>query len=220
MVRGVLTLVVMLLAGPVGAQTERCKERCEVERKKVARKLRECLEDVDPTPRDRAAKMRLLCRKRYTPPSCDGLPPCKAQQSKKAPAPYLKLGPVVFSTKRRGPALQNPRFPAGGELFLRLDAEVLPKPKASRVWLDLSLSLLAVDARGKTSEVVRWDSYAVEERPITPPERGQSQRFTLHGGAQLPADQKAGSYLMEALVKEKGSNFAQTTRGNFTVTAH
>jgi len=77
--------------------------------------------------------------------------------------------------------------------------------------------LLEVDAKGKTREVIRWDSYAAQERFITPGERGLPQRFTLHGGARLSADQTPGRYQMEARVKEKGSGFTQTMRGDFRV---
>jgi hypothetical protein len=201
-----------------------CKERCEAERKRLARKLARCLRDVDPHPRDRAAKTRLLCRKRYVPPRCDGLPPCAEVKKKKPAAPKaaLTLGEIVFSAERRGAALANPRYPAGGEVFLRLEAKVVPSPRARRIFLDLGLRMLRLSRskKGKeqTREVVRWDSYAQEQRVITAPERGLEQRFTLHGGAKLPPDQKPGTYLMEAVVKEKGSGFEGKARGRFVVT--
>jgi hypothetical protein len=217
-------LVSLCACSPALADRPACKERCEAERKRLAQKLQECLRDVDPHPRDRAAKMRLLCRKRYVPPRCDGLPPCGEVKKKKpaAPRPALKLGEIVFSAERRGAPLDRPRYPAGGEVFLRLDARVVPSPKARRIFLDLGLRMLAVSrtrqGKERTREVVRWDSYAQEQRVITPPERGLEQRFTLHGGAKLPPDQKPGAYLMEAVVKEKGSGFEGRARGRFTVT--
>jgi hypothetical protein len=218
----VLLAPLLLVAVPAPAEQpkKRCKERCEVKRKQVKRKLQDCLRNVEPRPRDRAAKTRLLCRKRYVPPRCDGLPLCKEVEAKKpkARAPGLKLGDLVFSQQRRGPALAKPRYPAGTEVFLRLSVEVVPDARARRIFLDLSLSLLAVGKRGKTREVVRWDSYAQEQRVITPPERGLVQRFTLHGGAKLPPIQKPGRYLIQARVLERGSGFKGTTQGGFAVT--
>jgi len=224
--RAALIALVLALLVPVRAPwadepRKPCKERCEEQRKKMARKLEECLRDVDPDPRDRAAKMRLLCRKRYTPPRCDGLPSCKEveqQKKKEGPEPGMRLGPMVFSEKRRGPPVERPRYAAGGEISLRIDVEVTPKPRAARIFLDLSLRLLTRDAKGNPREVVRWDSYAQEQRPIAPAERGLTQRFTLHGGAKLPPNQTPGRYELEARVREKGSEFEGVVRGTFTVT--
>jgi hypothetical protein len=219
-----LVLTLLVPVRPRADDSGKCKERCEEQRKKMARKLEECLRDVDPDPRDRAAKMRLLCRKRYTPPRCDGLPSCKEleQQKKKekGPEPGMRLGPMVFSDKRRGPPVERPRYPAGGEIFLRIDVEVTPKPRAARIFLDLSLRLLAKakDAKSPPREVVRWDSYAQEQRPIAPAERGLTQRFTLHGGAKLPPNQAPGRYELEARVREKGSEFEGMVGGSFAVT--
>jgi hypothetical protein len=195
-----------------------CRESCEAERKKIERKLEECLREVEPRPADRAAKMKLLCRQRYALPRCDGLPACKREAQPKARAPGMTIGALVFSAVRRGPALAQPRFVAGGELNLRIDVEVLSKPKANRVWLQLNLRMLALVKKGKPREVTRWDGYAEEQRVIDPAERGLPLRFTLHGGAQLPADLDPGSYEIEATVLEKACGFQASTKAAFQVT--
>jgi hypothetical protein len=210
-------VVSLLLSTSLRAEPPACKEECEKERVRVERSLAACLKEVDPRPPDRAAKMRLLCRERNVPPRCEGLPACKKEPPPKLRPPGMTLGAIVFSSARRGPPLEHPRYAAGTEIHLRVDAEVLARPKASRVWLQLNLRMIALEKKGKTREVARWESYAEEQRMIDPAERGLPLRFTLHGGAQLPADQTPGSYQMEAQILEKVSGFQGTARQGFTV---
>ncbi len=214
----ILVVLSALLAATVRAEAPACKESCEQERARVEKALASCLAEVDPRPPDRAAKMRLLCRERHQPPRCEGLPACKKEPPPKPRPPGMSLGAIVFSSERRGPPLASPRFAAGSELHLRLDVEVLAKPRVSRVWLQLNLRLQALEKKGKPREVARWESYASEQRMIDPAERGLPLRFTLHGGAKLPADQSPGSYRIEAEVLEKASGFQGAAHAGFTVT--
>lgn len=212
-----LALWLALGSGVAAAQAPACKESCEAERKKTQGKLEECLREVDPIPPDRAAKMKLLCRERFVPPRCDGLPPCKKERPQQAAKPRMRLGPMVFSLVRRGPALDRAIYAPGDELFMRVDVDVRSKPDVNRVWLRMNLRLLALDSAGKTQEVGRWDSYAEEQKLIEPAERGLELRFTLHGGLQLPKDLDLGGYQLEAEVREAASGFLDTARGRFSV---
>jgi hypothetical protein len=219
------TACLLLLLPPRTARADApCKERCEARREKVKRQLEECLRDVDPRPRDRAAKMRIKCRQHYVPPRCDGLPSCKELRKKKpaGPPPGMKLGRLVFSSARRGQPLSRPRYAAGSEVFLRLEARVVPRKQARRVFLELGLRMLRLwrtkKGEERTREVVRWDSYAREQRVLGPGQHGVEHRFTLHGGAKLPPEQKPGTYVIEAVVHEKGSGFEGRAQGRFTVT--
>lgn len=215
--RNHVLVLLVLHTGVARAEAPACKESCEQERARIEKALASCLREVEPRPPDRAAKMRLLCRERHRPPRCEGLPACKKAPPPAPRPPGMTVGTIVFSAARRGPPLEQARFAAGSEVHLRLEAEVLAKPKVSRVWLQLNLRLLATERKGKTREVARWEGYAEEQRMIDPAERGLPLRFTLHGGAQLPADQSPGSYQLEAQVLEKASGFQGTVRAPFTV---
>ncbi len=216
---GASLVLVLLLAGAGRAAGPPCREKCEVERKKIERALQDCLREVDPRPPDRAAKMRLLCREKFVPPRCENLGPCTEEKRAPVQAPGMKLGPIVFSTEKRGPALAAPRFAPGSVLHLRLEVEVLPQPRVSRVWLRMGLRMLSLGKGGKKREVTRWEAYAEEQRFIDPAERGLPLRFTLHGGADLPRDLDPGRYEMEATVREKASGFESSARAEFTVVA-
>jgi hypothetical protein len=209
--------VALLVSGgaAVGDET-RCKESCTAERREAERALEGCLRQVEPRPPDRAAKMRLLCRQKHTPPRCDELPPCVAKKATKAPVPGLRLGPMMFSATMRGAPLARPVFAAGSEVFLRLEIEVLAKPRQRRIWLQQSLRLLVVDKNGKSRELMRWDKPLEEQKFLDPAERGLPKRFTMHGAAKLPAELEAGPHVIEADVKEAVSGFRQVARGTFT----
>ena len=210
--------VAFLLSGGAAAGEERCRETCAAERKKVERELETCLREVEPRPPDRAAKMRLLCRQKHTPPRCDTLPPCSAKKDAKAPPPGLRLGPITFSSTMRGAPLARPVFVAGSEVFLRLDVEVMAKPAQRRIWLQQSLRLLAVDKKGKSRELIRWDKQGEEQKFLDPAERGLPKQFTVHGAAKLPDDLLAGPHAIEAEVREAVAGFQQVARGAFMVT--
>jgi len=203
--------------GPLRAEAPSCKEQCELEQQKKQRELQACLKEVDPYPPDRAAKMRLHCRQKYMIPRCEGLASCKAAKPVKAQVPGMKLSPLLFSTERGGAAASKPQFAAGGEVFIRLDAEIVSKPGATRVWLRQNLRMLAEDKKGSTREIFRWDAYADEQRFLDPMERGLPKQFTLHGGAKLPPDIDPGTYIMVAEVKELVSGFSKDVRGAFVV---
>jgi hypothetical protein len=217
---GASLVLSLLLASSGRAAAPPCREKCDAERKRVERTLQDCLREVDPTPPDRAAKMRLLCREKFVPPRCEHLPPCAEEKRTPAQAPGMKLGAMVFSAEKRGPALSAPRFAAGRGLHLRLDVEVLPKPKVNRVWLRMGLRMLSLGKQGKKREVTRWDAYAEEQRFIDPAERGLPLRFTLHGGVDLPRDLDLGRYEIEAIVKEKASGFEAQANAEFSVIGH
>jgi hypothetical protein len=208
----------LLVARPAAAEPPACKERCQVERDRVQKQLEECLRQVDPRPSDRAAKMRLLCRERHSPPRCDERPPCPKEKKAPPAAPGMTLGPMVFSAAKRGPALAHPTYAPGEEVFLRVAVEVRPRPEARRVFLRMDLRLLAVVPGHKGSRLVaRWDGYAEEQRMLDPAERGLPLRFTLHGGAKLPPDVDPGSYRLEADIAEQTSKFKQSVGGGFEV---
>jgi hypothetical protein len=211
------TLAALQPASDLAAEPPPCKETCLAERERLQKRLEECLRQVDPHPPDRAAKMRLLCRQRYSPPRCEGAPPCARQKPAPSAPPGLKLGPMVFSASKRGPALARVSYAAGEEVFLRVEVEVRPRPGASRIWLRMNLRLLAAGKGSVATEVARWDSYAQDQRLLDPAERGLPLRFTLHGGARLPVDLEPGTYRMEAEIGEQVSRFRETASGSFEV---
>lgn len=211
------SLAVLLPARNLAAETLPCRETCLAERERLQKRLEQCLRQVDPHPPDRAAKMRLLCRQRYSPPRCEGAPPCARQKPAPSAPPGLTLSPMVFSASKRGPALARASYAAGDEVFLRVEVEVRHRPGASRIWLRMNLRLLAAGKGAAATEIARWDSYAQEQRLIDPAERGLPLRFTLHGGARLPGELEPGTYRMEAEIGEQVSRFRETASGSFEV---
>lgn len=215
---GVMFLAWGTLASQAEAAPPSCAEQCEVQRKQLFARLRECLAEVEPRPKDRAAKMRLLCRKKYQPPRCEGLKPCGANKQVAPAKPRIGLGAIQFSHTRRGPAVKRPSYSAGKELFMSLQVEVVAKPAVKRVWLLMDLRVLTTSAKGKGRELHRWEKYFNERKFLDPAERGLPKQYTIHGGAQLPADMQAGTYMLEAQVTEKESGLKETVRGAFRVT--
>jgi hypothetical protein len=211
----------LLMVWPSLALAERasCKQTCEAERSRIQKELAACLERIDPLPKDRAAKMKILCREKYVPPRCEGLPPCKTDKLERAYVPGISLGTLIFSAEKRGKPMQKPIFAAGSEFFMSLDLDVAPKPSAKQIWLQLDLRILrpATGKEGKELELLRWEDYFEEQKIIDPEERGMSKHFSIHGGGKLPLDWDAGQYLLQADVRERTSDFKQSARGTFTV---
>jgi len=207
------------LQSPLAAADPACRETCLAARDRLQKQLEDCLREVDPRPPDRAAKMRLHCRERYSPPRCDGLPACSKPKIAVPPKPGMSLSPMTFSMTRRGPALVRPSYGPGHEVFVRTEVEIRARPTASRTWLRMDLRLIVAshDKKGSARVLARWDSYAEEQRFIDPSERGLPLSFTLHGGVRLPADIDPGSYRMEADVVELVSKFKQTVGAGFEV---
>lgn len=214
---GVVILAWGTMARPAAAARPSCTEQCEAQRKQLFAKLKECLAEVEPRPKDRAAKMRLLCRKKYQAPRCEGLPPCKAKKEAAPAKPRIGLGAIQFSRTRRGPGVKRPSYSAGKELFMSLKVEIVAKPAAKRVWLLMDLRVLTMNAKGKERELYRWEKYFNERKFLDPAERGLPKQYTIHGGAQLPVDMQGGSYVLEAQVTEKESGLKETVRGIFRV---
>jgi hypothetical protein len=205
---------------PARAQTPTCRERCETERKGRETKLKRCLEDVEPTPRDRAAKMRILCHQRYGPISCDGLPSCGGDRGgEREKTASLSAKPIVFSTEKRGTALARVVFAPGAMLHFRIEVTVQPRKATPRIRLAMEFRLLSTADPQKPREVVRFDNYFEDQKLIDPPERGLSMQFTLHGGAQLPPDFDPGPYAVEATVRERELSLEQVVKAAFTVAA-
>ena len=205
----------MLLAGPVLA--DKCKEQCEARRKETQQKLQDCLKQTRLMGRERTILIRKACLKKYVVPRCDDLPLCKKEVQKKH-TPGLKLGKVVFSAARRGAPLARAAFRAGSEMFFRVDVVVTTKPKATGIWLQLDLSLLARSPKGKKVVVVRWEKYLEQKKFIESAERGTPKKYTLHGGAQLPQSFDPGQYEAHVVVKERVSSFESQVHAPFTVT--
>ncbi len=205
------------LPHPAEAAPPLCLEQCEAQRKVMFAKLKECLKAVEPRPKDRSAKMRLLCRKKYQAPRCEGTKPCVAKKRVVAVKPGVRLGAILFSRVRRGPAVKHPSYVAGSELFMSLQVEVVTKPKAKRVWLLMDLRVLTKPKQGKERELFRWDKYFNERKFLDPAERGLPKQYTIHGGAQLPDDMKGGAYVLEAQITEKESGVKKIVRATFKV---
>lgn len=216
---GYLIVVTSLLIGAMSAraQAPRCKERCEAERARIKKQRERCLKAGESLPRGQGAKHRVTCRQKFVPPRCDGLPRCPPAKKEKAHPPGLELGPVIFTNEKNGPALSKPRYAPGGQLFFRIEVKITSKPGQSQLWLELDLGLMARGPQGKHREVIRWDKYLQKRKFLDRWDRGVPLKYTLHGGALLPATFKPGSYLAEVRVKERSGGFVKEARAPFFV---
>ena len=218
MIRAILILGIMTTV-PAQVRAADCLQKCEARKKEIARKLEDCLAQTRLMERKRAILFRKACYKKYVAPRCDGLPACVKEKGAAAHPPGLKLGTVVFSAKRRGAPLARPAYRAGSELFFRVEATVTTKPKATGIWLQLDLTLLTTSHAGKKVPVVNWEKYLEQKTFLEAARRGTPQRYTLHGGAQLPGSFDPGTYEARIVVKERVSGFSSAKSATFTVTA-
>jgi hypothetical protein len=125
---------------------------------------------------------------------------------------------VIFAGEKNGPALSKPRYAPGGQLYFRIEVKITSKPGQSQLWLELDLGLLARGPKGKHREVIRWDKYLQKRKFLDRWDRGVPLKYTLHGGALLPATFSPGSYLAEVRVKERSGGFVKEARAPFSVT--
>ena len=209
-------LVVAATLAPAAARAVSCKEECLKQREQTQAKLAQCLRKTKLMGRGRAILVRKACLKKYVVPDCSGRPACpKEGQTRRTPG--LRLGSVVFSAERRGPVLARAAYPAGSEMFFRVDVEVTSKPNARAIWLQLDLRLISISAKGKRREVVRWTNYLEQKKVLGAEERGTPKKYTLHGGAQLPLTFDRGKYEALVEVRERISSFSGKVSAPFSV---
>ncbi len=216
-----LLLAPLLLAAPapVRAEAPSCKEACEAERKRVEARLKRCRAAAADLPRAQAARYRVKCRRQNAAPRCDGLPACPPKAKPRQHPPGLTLGPLVFSAVKRGPPVERPTYAPGAQLFVRVQVTFTSKPKQARLWLQLDLRLLARGVKGAKPRVVAsWNKYLEKQKFLDPSERRVPLPYTLHGGAVLPPDFKAGHYVAEVTVQERTAGFTATASKPFRVT--
>lgn len=215
-----LLLAPLLLAAPapVRAEAPGCKEACETERKRVEARLKRCRAATADLPRAQAARYRVKCRRQNAAPRCDGLPACPPKARPRQHPPGLTLGPLVFSAVKRGPPADRPTYAPGAQLFVRVQLTFTSKPKQARLWLQLDLRLLARGAKGAKPRVVAsWNKYLEKQKFLERSERRVPLPYTLHGGAVLPPDFKAGLYIAEVTVRERTAGFSATASKPFRV---
>ena len=220
--RGALLLASLLLAAPalVWAEASSCKEDCQTERKRVEARRKRCLAAAADLPRTQAARYRVKCRRKNVAPRCAGLPACPPKAKPRQHPPGLTLGPLVFSAVKRGPPVDRPTYAPGAQLFVRVQVTCTSKPGQARLWLQLDLRLLAKGkgAKGKPRVVASWNKYLEKQKFLERSDRRVPLAYTLHGGALLPPDFKAGVYVAEVTVRERTAGFSAAASKPFRVT--
>jgi hypothetical protein len=193
-----------------GAAT-RCLERCQKERGVRRRQLDACLQQAAAGSPDARARARLECRRRTVIPSCDALPPCGDGET----APVgVDIVARYFAKTEDGEPLSEAVYRPGDTVHFRYQGLLSPDPAGSEIALHADVALKdgarTLEARPKNLTMDRRLTAAESERPV---------KFGGRTSFVLPADLRAGEYVVEVSLRESRSGIAAVRGYRFTVGA-